>query len=119
MWQVGSSPARGGRRHRVDVPGGDPAGAAAELIGWANRQPAPVLSLDVPSGFDAAQGRPRRPCVAAAATLTLAAPKVGLAGSTVTGDLYAADIGVPPAVLSRAGAAAGAMFAAGAVLRLR
>src|SRR5215472_14503932 len=31
---------------------GNPAGAAAELITWANDQPAPVLALDTPSGLD-------------------------------------------------------------------
>jgi len=44
---------------------GDPAGAAAELIAWANDQPAPVLALDTPSGLDLTTGalgtRPSRP----------------------------------------------------------
>jgi NAD(P)H-hydrate epimerase len=97
---------------------GDPTGAAAQLIAWANRQPAPVLSLDVPSGFDAATGRTRSPCVAAAATLTLAAPKVGLRGSPATGQLYVADIGVPPPVLARIGLPAGALFPTASVIHL-
>ena len=47
---------------------GMPRGRVADLIGWANENAAPVLALDVPSGFDAVQGtllasrqcRPRR-----------------------------------------------------------
>jgi NAD(P)H-hydrate epimerase len=77
-----------------------------------------VLSLDVPSGFDAATGRTRSPCVAAAATLTLAAPKVGLRGSPATGQLYVADIGVPPPVLARIGLPAGALFPTASVIHL-
>ena len=83
---------------------GDPRGAAADLIRWANQQSAPVLSLDVPSGFDGATGRARTPSVAATATLTLALPKQGMrdaANAAVVGQLYLADISVPPALYSR------------------
>ena len=51
---------------------GDPAGAAAELIAWANDQPAPVLALDTPSGLDLTTGAPGNPAIRATATLTLA-----------------------------------------------
>jgi NAD(P)H-hydrate epimerase len=79
---------------------GDPRGTAAELIRWTNARPAQVLSLDLPSGVDGAKG-PSALCVRANATMTLALPKVGLyhddAGPLV-GELYLADIGVPPAL---------------------
>src|SRR5262249_1251805 len=55
---------------------GDPAGAAAELITWANDQAAPILALDAPSGLDLTTGAVGTPAVWAAATLTLALPKV-------------------------------------------
>lgn len=83
---------------------GAPRGEAADLIRWTDGHHAPVLSLDVPSGVDAASGTVFDPAVAAAATLTLALPKLGLrAPGTVAhvGELYVADIGVPPALYAR------------------
>jgi NAD(P)H-hydrate epimerase len=84
---------------------GHPRGEAAALIRWANTTAAPVLSLDVPSGLDAATGQPRDPAVQADATLTLALPKQGLranAARPLVGELYLADIGVPPQLYARA-----------------
>ena len=78
---------------------GAPRGAAADLIRWANDQPAPTLALDVPSGVDATSGTAFDPAIRAAATLTLALPKVGLRAPGIqehTGELYLADISVPP-----------------------
>lgn len=83
---------------------GAPGGRASELIGWANRQGAPVLALDVPSGFDAIRGRVRDPVIRADATLTLGLPKCGLQADSVAdvvGALYLADISVPPALYRR------------------
>jgi NAD(P)H-hydrate epimerase len=76
---------------------GDPSGRTAELIDWANEQGGPVLSLDVPSGLDVTTGTPSSPCVSAAATMTIALPKLGLRHVQV-GDLYVADISVPAAL---------------------
>jgi len=78
---------------------GTPRGRAAILIGWANADVAPVLSLDVPSGFDAQTGKGSALMMRAAATLTLALPKRGLSdpgNRAAVGDLYLADISVPP-----------------------
>ena len=64
-------------------------------------QGAPVLSLDVPSGLDATTGVPSQNTVHADATLTLALPKCGLdapAARSAVGDLFLADIGIPPAL---------------------
>ncbi len=98
---------------------GDPRGGAAGLIGWANEQDAPVCSLDLPSGLDATTGKVGDPCVRAAATLTLALPKTGLeAGSDVVGELYLADISVPPAVYAELGIQIGPVFSQGPILRL-
>ena len=77
---------------------GNPRGRIAELIEWTNEQDGDVLSLDTPSGLDVTTGVPGVPCIAATATLTLAAPKTGLRGAAVVGELYLADISVPPAV---------------------
>jgi len=78
---------------------GPPRGATADLIRWANDQPAPLLSLDAPSGLDTATGTVFEPAIRADATMTLALPKRGLADDAnqgVVGELYLADISVPP-----------------------
>jgi NAD(P)H-hydrate epimerase len=83
---------------------GAPSGEVAALIRRAGG--APVLSLDVPSGLELASGRLYDPHVRATATLTLALPKQGLRSDDaagVIGDLYLADISVPPAVYERLG----------------
>ncbi len=80
---------------------GDPRGAAARLIQAANDHPAPVLSLDVPSGVDATTGTVHTPAVRADATMTLALPKEGLGAdpaAEAVGALFLADIGVPPSL---------------------
>jgi NAD(P)H-hydrate epimerase len=80
---------------------GAPSGAAAELIRWSNKQSAPTLSLESPSGIDATSGQVFDPSVRASATLTLALPKVGLkkcGASQFVGELYLADISIPPAL---------------------
>ena len=80
---------------------GDPRGRAAELIQWANAAHVPVLALDVPSGVDSTEGVVRHPSIVATATMTLAAPKVGLAvpdAQPNIGELFVADIGVPDLV---------------------
>ena len=77
---------------------GKPRGRPAELIGWLADQSAPILSLDTPSGVDVTTGEAGDPAVTADATLTLAAPKTGLIGIGEVGELYVADISVPPAV---------------------
>lgn len=78
---------------------GAPSGLAAELIAFSNAYPAPILSLDAPSGIDTTSGRVCDPAIVAAATLTLALPKKGLFGASASrhvGELYLADISVPP-----------------------
>ena len=96
-------------------------GRAAELAEAANAHPAPVLSLDVPSGLDATTGDVGDPCVRATATLTLALPKRGLwavGAREVTGELYLADIGIPEAVYARLGLTVGPIFAREEILRI-
>ena len=80
---------------------GAPRGRAAELIALCNRHAERVLALDVPSGLDATSGEAPGEVVRAERTLTLALPKTGLHG--LPGDLYLADIGIPPEVYDRLG----------------
>lgn len=78
---------------------GSPTGAARSLIEWASKQIAPVLSLEIPSGLDLGTGKIYKPAIRADATLTLALPKRGLFYKNAKeqrGELYLADIGVPP-----------------------
>lgn len=96
---------------------GDPVGCEAELITWVNGQSVPVLSLDAPSGLDVSTGRAGAPCVTATATMTLALPKVGLLHAPdLVGELFVADISVPPVLLRRIGIEIGDLFANGPVV---
>ncbi|MBI4277439.1 MAG: NAD(P)H-hydrate epimerase [Armatimonadetes bacterium] len=80
---------------------GAPRGATADLIDLCRREGSLVVSLDVPSGLDASTGQVPGPVVHAARTVTLALPKIGLAG--IPGEIYLADIGIPPQVFHRLG----------------
>jgi NAD(P)H-hydrate epimerase len=75
---------------------GAPGGKTAELIRLCLQNAARVLSLDVPSGLNATTGEMPGPAISPDRTLTLALPKTGLLN--VPGDLYLADIGIPPEV---------------------
>jgi NAD(P)H-hydrate epimerase len=102
---------------------GAPRDGAARLITWANQAAAPVLALDVPSGLDGTTGAPADPTIEAAATMTLALPKRGLmavGARPYVGELYLADIGVPPALYARAplGLEVPLAFAASDLVRL-
>ena len=80
---------------------GVPRDRTADLIQLANSSVAPILSLDAPSGVDPTTGRLAVPHVSATATMTLALPKRGLlqpGAQAACGQLYLADIGVPPAL---------------------
>jgi NAD(P)H-hydrate epimerase len=103
---------------------GNPRGAAADLIHWANGQRAPVLALDAPSGVDASTGTVFEPAIRAAATMTLALPKEGLRAPGLEdriGELYLADISVPPALYAapKLGLKVGHLFAEDTIIRLR
>ncbi len=100
---------------------GSPRGAAADLVRWANAQAAPILSLDTPSGLDVTSGRAHRPTIRASATLTLALPKQGLSNPEAkkyVGELYLADISVPPELYAKMGIAAPSLFAGSDIVRV-
>ena len=85
---------------------GDPEGLPRKMIEWANKSPIPTLSLDTPSGLDLATGKAHTPTIKARATLTLGLPKSGLYAEEVLhlrGELYLADIGVPPSLFEEPG----------------
>jgi ADP-dependent NAD(P)H-hydrate dehydratase / NAD(P)H-hydrate epimerase len=73
-----------------------PSAAAAAAIEWINRQAAPVLSVDVPSGLNTDSGATPGVAVRARMTVTLVAWKRGLftgRARGLTGDLYLETLG--------------------------
>lgn len=100
---------------------GNPRGEVAEWIRRANGSNRPILSLDAPSGLDTASGIPGDPCIRAFATLTLALPKSGLvqaAARDFVGDLYLADIGVPPELYAKMGIPSNPIFLEDTILKI-
>jgi len=78
------------------------------LAVWANRQSAPVVAVDLPTGVDADTGAADAAAVRATLTVALGALKPGLllaAGADLAGEVTVADIGIPRSVL-KAGATA-------------
>ena len=94
---------------------GSPRGLAAELIGAL--PDTPTIALDVPSGLELATGTLHEIHVRAMATLTLAAPKLGL-DVPAAGDLFLADISVPAAAFEALGVQYRAPFGPGPVVAL-
>ncbi len=75
------------------------------LIQAINKQTAPVLAVDVPSGLDCDKGEPLGSCVRAARTVTFVAEKVGFAkprAKHFIGDVTIADIGCPIELIEQA-----------------
>jgi len=100
---------------------GNPRGTAAKLIEQANRHNAPILSLDTPSGLDTTSGNAYQPHIQATATLTLALPKTGLMSDTakeIVGELYLADISVPPSLYQSLGLDVGPIFSQKTIIQI-
>jgi NAD(P)H-hydrate epimerase len=86
----------------------EPRGRAAELIDLCNEHGRRVLSLDGPSGLDATTGEALGSVVWPERTSTLALPKTGL--QQTPGELFLADIGIPPEVYQSLGLTPGLLF---------
>jgi hydroxyethylthiazole kinase-like uncharacterized protein yjeF len=87
---------------------------------WLRRHDVPVVALDLPSGLAADEGL-KGPCVTADVTVALGAPTHGLTqriSHAYVGDLYLADLGIPPAAWSAAGVEAPPTFPRGPLVRL-
>jgi NAD(P)H-hydrate epimerase len=102
---------------------GNPRGTIADWIILVNDAVRPVLALDTPSGLNTTTGIPGNPCIRATATMTLALPKIGLQklqAQPFIGDLYLADIGVPPELYAAPslGFAVGPLFVYDTVVQL-
>lgn len=91
-----------------------------QVATWLRRHDVPVVALDLPSGMGADVGL-RGACVTADVTVALGAPTVGLTPAIVApyvGDLYLADLGIPPAAWRAVGVEAPQVFGAGPLVRL-
>jgi NAD(P)H-hydrate epimerase len=80
---------------------GEPSAQAVKFIEMINQSKADTLSIEAPSGLDLNGGKPSIPTVKANATLVLAIPKIGhfkLNAAKLIGDLYMADISIPPEI---------------------
>ena len=80
-----------------------------------------MLALDTPSGLDTTTGDAGNPCVRASATLALALPKTGLLAAQAqpyVGELFLADICVPPGLYRRLGIEVGPIFAHDSIVKV-
>jgi len=80
-----------------------------------------VLALDTPTGLELQSGEIRAPAIRAEATLTLALPKRGLGSAAARvggGDLYLADISIPPTTYQELGISHPTPFGPGPIVRL-
>ena len=76
------------------------------IIEWINASPAPVLSIDVPSGLDAQSGQTPGACVKANVTVALVGIKSGfleLDAQPWIGEIVIGDIGAPRELCERLG----------------
>ncbi len=100
---------------------GPPRDPEAGLIRSANGHGLPVLALDIPSGLDPDTGVPYQPTIRAARTLAIALPKAGLLvpeAAANVGDLWVADISVPPSAYAAFGINPGPLFARSDLIRI-
>ncbi|MFQ5854899.1 MAG: NAD(P)H-hydrate epimerase [Anaerolineae bacterium] len=100
---------------------GAPREPYATLIRQTNASGVPIVALDTPSGLDTTSGQALDPAIRADATLTLALPKTGLftdRARAVVGELFLADISVPPLLYQRMGLRVGLLFDEHDVIRV-
>ncbi|MHB8500574.1 MAG: NAD(P)H-hydrate epimerase [Candidatus Acidiferrales bacterium] len=100
---------------------GPPCQPEAGMIRFAGMHSTPIIALDLPSGLDPDRGLPYDPTIRATQTLALALPKAGLlrpeAASSV-GELWLADISVPPQAYTKFGIDPGPLFAESDLIRI-
>ena len=100
---------------------GPPREPESGLIRTANSSDVPICALDLPSGLDPDRGLPHDPTIRAVCTMTLALPKVGLLrpeAAQSVGELWLADISVPPSAYSGFGINPGPVFAESDLIRI-
>lgn len=91
---------------------------APRIIDAMNATGMSIVAIDVPSGMDSDTGQGAENAVRALATVTLAAPKAGLAGAPNAGRVFVADIGMPASLFGADGEALAALYALGDLVEL-
>jgi len=89
---------------------GAPKEPYASMIREANASGLPIIAADVPSGIDSDSGQAAERCIQAAATLTFALPKCGLAqhpGADRACSVLVAPVGIPPSLIDAAASSEG------------
>jgi hydroxyethylthiazole kinase-like uncharacterized protein yjeF len=94
----------------------------ARAASWLRRHDVPVVAVELPTGLAADDGL-HGPCVTADVTVALGLPTHGLREAVVhpyVGDLYLADLGIPPAAWRAVGVevAPDGLFGRGPLVRL-
>lgn len=87
---------------------GNPKAPYDELIKLINQANVPIVSVDVPSGWDCEQGKAMQPCIRASHIVCLSFPRKGL--DKYDGEVYLADIGLPKALWKDLGLDFGNIF---------
>lgn len=101
---------------------GAPRGKTSQWIRSANQSGLPIISLDIPSGFNADTGEALGECIRANATLTLALPKIGMklkSARQFTGEIYIADISVPVNLYKRLNIENEGLFSESRILKIK
>ncbi len=101
---------------------GNPRPPISDWIERMNAAHRPILSLDAPSGLNTSTGEPGVPCIRAATTLTLALPKTGLlvrGAAPFVGQLFLADISVPPELYRHLGLEISSPFVDGPIVMIK
>lgn len=97
---------------------GAPRGRIGELVARIDQLGDDVVSLDTPSGVNVTDGSVPGLAVSADVTMTLGLPKIGLRGSIRVGELYLADISIPPSVYDTIGIGPAPDFTRSSMLRV-
>jgi ADP-dependent NAD(P)H-hydrate dehydratase / NAD(P)H-hydrate epimerase len=78
-------------------------GIVKDLVEVLNISPAPIISIDIPTGVNGETGSVQGSCIKAERTVTFGLPKLGLIihpGCEYTGEVIVADIGIPSEVFN-------------------
>jgi len=90
---------------------GAPYGKIAEIIAHAKELGVPVLSCDVPSGFELSTKQWHSPGFENATCITLGLPKKGMMNNPKIPRIYVGDLGIPPGVYKKIGIEIPVLFA--------
>lgn len=98
---------------------GAPRGPLGELVAAMRQIGGRIVSLDTPSGLNVTDGSTPGAAVKADITMTLALPKIGLRNSPTVGELYVADISVPPSIYHDIGVGPAPDFTQSTIIQVR